>query len=245
METLVNELIKYFLDEKDHPKIEMPSSYVNKRELLRGLINVRPATYLDEEIIKKEDMLLQSELKEKNIKDVNDFTDRLSIWQGSITEIKVGAIVNFATPKLTGCFKPNHNCIDNNIHSNAGIALRLKCKEISKGNDIEVSKVVLTEGYNLPCEYIIHTVKPNIDDINEEIIEEIKDCIINSLDLAKNNNIDTICIPNLTVKTEDKDIVAKVIMNTIKDYLKDDTFFKKVVLNVLTLDSYNIYSKYI
>ena len=216
METLVNELIKYFLDEKDHPKIEMPSSYVNKRELLRGLINVRPATYLDEEIIKKEDMLLQSELKEKNIKDVNDFTDRLSIWQGSITEIKVGAIVNFATPKLTGCFKPNHNCIDNNIHSNAGIALRLKCKEISKGNDIEVSKVVLTEGYNLPCEYIIHTVKPNIDDINEEIIEEIKDCIINSLDLAKNNNIDTICIPNLTVKTEDKDIVAKVIMNTIK-----------------------------
>ena len=245
METLVNELIKYFLDEKDHPKIEMPSSYVNKRELLRGLINVRPATYLDEEIIKKEDMLLQSELKEKNIKDVDDFTDRLSIWQGSITEIKVGAIVNFATPKLTGCFKPNHNCIDNNIHSNAGIALRLKCKEISKGNDIEVSKVVLTEGYNLPCEYIIHTVKPNIDDINEEIIEEIKDCIINSLDLAKNNNIDTICIPNLTVKTEDKDIVAKVIMNTIKGYLKDDTFFKKVVLNVLTLDSYNIYSKYI
>ena len=245
METLVNELIKYFLDEKDHPKIEMPSSYVNKRELLRGLINVRPATYLDEEIIKKEDMLLQSELKEKNIKDVDDFTDRLSIWQGSITEIKVGAIVNFATPKLTGCFKPNHNCIDNNIHSNAGIALRLKCKEISKGNDIEVSKVILTEGYNLPCEYIIHTVKPNIDDINEEIIEEIKDCIINSLDLAKNNNIDTICIPNLTVKTEDKDIVAKVIMNTIKGYLKDDTFFKKVVLNVLTLDSYNIYSKYI
>ncbi len=244
METLVNELIKYFLEEKEHPKIEMPESYINKRELLRGLINVRPATNIDDEIIKKEDTLLQLELKEKNIKDVNDFTDRFSIWQGSITEIKVGAIVNFATSKLTGCFKPNHNCIDNNIHSNAGIALRLKCKEISKGNDIEVSKVVLTEGYNLPCDYIIHTVKPSVDDINDEVIEEIKECIINSLDLAKNNNIDTICIPNLTVKTEDKDIVAKVIMNTIKDYLKEDNFFKKVVLNVLTLDSYNIYSKY-
>lgn len=244
METLVNELINYFLEEKEHPKIEMPSSYVNKRELLRGLINVRPATSLDEEIIKKEDMLLQAELKEKSIKDINDFNDRLSIWQGSITEIKVGAIVNFATSKLTGCFKPNHNCIDNNIHSNAGIRLRLKCKEISKGNDIEVSKVALTKAYNLPCEYIIHTVKPSVDDINEEVIEEIKECIINSLDLAKKNNIDTICIPNLTVKTEDKDIVAKVIMNTIKEYLKEDTFFKKVVLNVLTLDSFNIYSKY-
>ena len=68
LETLVNELIKYFLSEKEHPRIEMPTSYVNKRELLRGLINVRPANFLDEEILKKEDALLQAELKEKNIK---------------------------------------------------------------------------------------------------------------------------------------------------------------------------------
>ena len=245
METLVNELIKYFLSEKEHPIIDMPSSYVNKRELLRGLINVRPATYLDEEIIKKEDNLLQLELQEKDIKDVNDFNDKLSLWQGSITEIKVGAIVNFATPKLTGCFKPNHNCIDNNIHSNAGIALRLKCKEITKGNDIEVSKVILTEGYNLPCDYIIHTVKPDNENVTEEVLEEIKDCVINSLDLAKNNGIDTICIPNFSVKNEDKEKVAKVMIDTIKNYIKEDDFFKKIVLNVFTLDSYNIYSKYI
>ena len=245
METLVNELIKYFLEEKEHPKIDMPSSYINKRELLRGLINVRPATYLDEEIIKKEDLLLQEELKEKNIKDVNDFQDKLSIWQGSITEIKVGAIVNYATPKLTGCFKPNHNCIDNNIHSNAGIALRLKCKEISRENDIEVSKVVLTEGYNLPCDYIIHTVKPSVDDIGETELNQLKNCIINSFELAKNNGIDTICIPNFPVKNEDKEEVAKFIMDTIKDYLKNDTFFKKVVLNVFILDSYNTYKKYL
>lgn len=245
LETLVNELIKYFLEEKEHPIIDMPSSYVSKRELLRGLINVRPAEPLDEEILNKENTLLQLELKEKDIKDVNDFPDRLTLWQGNITQIKVGAIVNYATPKLTGCFKPNHNCIDNNIHSNAGISLRLKCKEISKGNDIEVSKVVLTEGYNLPCDYIIHTVKPNIDDVNDEVLDQIKNCIINSLDLAKNNNIDTICIPNLAVKYEDKEIVAKTIMNTVKDYLIEDKFFKKVVINVLILDSYDIYSKYI
>lgn len=200
METLVNELIKFFLEEKEHPIVDMPSSYINKRELLRGLINVRPATYLDEEMIKKEDTLLQLELQEKTIKDVNDFNDKLSLWQGSITEIKVGAIVNFATPKLTGCFKPNHNCIDNNIHSSAGIALRLKCKEISKENDIEVSKVVLTEGYNLPCDYIIHTVKPSSEEIGDLELEQLKNCIINSFELAKNNGIDTICIPNFPVK---------------------------------------------
>lgn len=245
METLVNELIKYFLSEKEHPIIDMPSSYVNKRELLRGLINVRPANPLDDEIIKKEDALLQAELKEKNIKDVNDFEDRLTLWQGSITEIKVGAIVNFATPKLTGCFKPNHNCIDNNIHSNAGIALRLKCKEISKGNDIEVSKVVLTDGYNLPCDYIIHTVKPRVDEMGELEMNQLRNCIINSLDLAKNNGIDTICIPNLPVTSADKEEVAKVQMETIKEYLNEDTFFKKVVLNVFILDTYNVYSKYL
>ena len=81
--------------------------------------------------------------------------------------------------------------------------------------------------------------------VNDEVLDQIKNCINNSLDLAKNNNIDTICIPNLAVKYEDKEIVAKTIMNTVKDYLIEDKFFKKVVINVLILDSYDIYSKYI
>ena len=63
--------------------------------------------------------------------------------------------------------------------------------------------------------------------------------------MAKNNNIDTVCIPNFSVKTEDKEKVAKVMMDTIKEYLKNDNFFKKIVLNVFTLDSYNIYFKYL
>lgn len=243
MEILVNDLIKCFLEESNHPLIDIPESYVNRREFLRGLINVREAKKLPDNILNKEKELLRLELEEKNLIDVNDFSDRLSLWQGDITSIKVGAIINYATSKLTGCFTPNHNCIDNKIHSNAGISLRLKCKEITRDKEVEVSKVVLTKGYSLPCEYIIHTVKPNVDNIDNLVLEQIKSCIINSFELAKNNNIDTICIPNLTVKTEDKLIVSKVIVNTIKDILKEDDFFKKVVINVFTLDSYNIYNE--
>lgn len=243
MENLVNELIKYFLEEKDHPIIDIPKSFVNKREFLRGLINVREPKTLSEEIINKENELLQLELKEKNIVNALDFKDRLSLWQGDITTIKVGAIINYATPKLTGCFKPNHNCIDNKIHSNAGIALRLKCKEITDGNLVDVSKVVLTKGYNLPCENIIHVVEPNLDEITLDVKEEIVEAMINALELAKNNNIDTLCIPNMSVKSEDKYEVASIIYNTINDYLKDDDFFKKVIINVFTLESYDIYNE--
>lgn len=243
MESLVNELIKYFLDEKDHPIIDIPESYVNKRELLRGLINVREPKQLSQDIINKENELLQLELKEKEIVNALDFKDKLSLWQGDITTIKVGAIVNYATPKLTGCFTPNHNCIDNKIHSNAGISLRLKCKEITSGEEIATTKVVLTKGYNLPCKKIIHVVEPDLDNINEEVKEEIKESIINVLDLAKNNNIDTICIPNMPAKPEDKYEVAKILFNTVNDYLKDDTFFKKVIINVFTLENYDIYNE--
>lgn len=245
MEQLVNDLIKYFLEEASHPVIDVPKEYINKREFLRGLINVREPKQIPNEIIIKENELLLRELEQKNIIDIDSFPDKLSLWQGDITTIKCDAIVNYATSKLTGCFKPNHNCIDNKIHSYAGISLRLKCSEISRGEEIEVSKVVMTDGYNLPCDHIIHTVVPDVDNIDEEVEEDIKLCIINSLDLAKKNNLKKICIPNLTVKTDDKIRIAKLIVDTIKDYLRDDDFFEKVVLNVFTLDSYNIYKELI
>ena len=245
MEQLVNDLIKYFLEEASHPVIDVPKEYINKREFLRGLINVREPKQIPNEIIIKENELLLRELEQKNIIDIDSFPDKLSLWQGDITTIKCDAIVNYATSKLTGCFKPNHNCIDNKIHSYAGISLRLKCSEISRGEEIEVSKVVMTDGYNLPCDYIIHTVKPDNDNVTDEVLEEVKECIINSLDLAKKNNLKKICIPNLTVKADDKIRIAKLIVDTIKDYLRDDDFFEKVVLNVFTLDSYNIYKELI
>ena len=243
MEQLVNELIKYFLEEASHPVIDIPKNYVNKREFLRGLLNVREAKPLPKEIIEKENELLRLELEEKKIVNINDFENRFSLWQGDITAIKCEGIVNL-TDKILGCFTPNHNCISNKIHSYAGVSLRLKCKEITKGIELDESKTILTEGYNLPCDYIIHTIKHNVSVLDDNEREMIKKFYINSLELAKNNNIKTICIPNISVLGELKEEVAKISIECIKDYLKNDDFFEKVVFNVFTLDNYNIYSAY-
>lgn len=244
MEQLLNELIKYFLEEADHPIIDIPKNYVNKREFLRGLLNVREAKVLPSEIIEKENELLKLELKEKNIIDINEFENKFSLWQGDITLISADAIVNLCDSKLLGCFKPNHNCVSNKIHTYAGVSLRLKCKEITKGQEIETCKVIMTDGYNLPCDYIIHVVKPEIIEINEETINQIKKVYKNVLDMAKKNNIKTICVPNINVESSLKEKVAEVTINTIKGYLKGDTYFEKVVFNIFTLDDYNIYKNY-
>lgn len=243
MEQLVNELIKYFLQEASHPVIDIPTNYVNKREFLRGLINVREAKQLPNEIIEKENELLRLELEQKDLVDINSFEDKFSLWQGDITTIKCDAIVNPSTNNMLGCFKPNHNCVSNKIHTYAGISLRLKCKEITKGSPIETCKVILTDSYNLPCDKIIHVAKDEIEELNEEVLLLIEKLYTNVMEMAKKNNIRTICIPNINVISDFKEEVARVTINTIKKYV-DDEDFDKIVFNIFTLDDYNIYKKY-
>ena len=217
MEQIVNDLIKFFLDEADHRIVDVPTNYIHKREFLRGLMNVRDAKIVPDNIIEKENELLKKELEEKKLIDINDFDKKFELWQGDITTVKCDAIVNPAVNNLLGCFKPNHNCIDNKVHTYAGISLRLKCKEITRGGTIKTSKSVLTEGYNLPCNYIIHTVKPIIEDeITDELKDEIEDFYINSLELAKKNNIKKLCIPNISVNNSElKRELADITINTI------------------------------
>ena len=246
MEQILNDLIKFYLEEASHPIIDIPKNYVNKREFLRGLLNVREIKNVPKEIIEKENELLQHELKERNLIDISSFDDKVSLWQGDITNVICDAIINPTNPTMLGCSNPNHNCVSNKIHSYAGVALKIKCKEITKGQNIEVSKVILTEGYNLPCKYIIHTVKPEIDDaLTDELKNEMKNMYINCLELAKKNNIETICIPNLSVNSNIKPDVAKICVDTIRDYLDNNSEIKKVLLNVYTLEDFDIYKKYI
>lgn len=245
-EKLVNDLIKFYLEETSKRVIDIPENYISKREFLRGLLNVREPKIVPIDIIEKENELLNLDLKNKKIIDINTFDKRFSLYQGDITCIKCEAIINPSDNKMLGCTKPNHNCVSNKIHTYAGVSLRLKCREITKGQNIETSKVILTDGYNLPCDYIIHTVKPIIEDeLTEEIKENIKNFYINSLELCKKNNIKTVCLPNLSVNNVLKEDVAKITINTIKEYLKKNKEIKKVLFNVYTLDDYNIYEKYI
>ena len=145
----VREKVASFI-EADKDNIDIPDSFVNKRTLLTGLLNQRPVKPVPEEVLREEDLLIKEENEERKIVDINETEGKIVLINNDITALKVEAIVNPCDEHMLGCFTPNHNCIDNNIHSNAGISLRLKCKEITKGQSIEVSKVILTDAFNLP-----------------------------------------------------------------------------------------------
>ena len=243
---LVDELVKYFSLENERV-YKIPESYEGKRLFLRRLINIREAMPLDEEILEKEDNLLKLELKEKKLVKASDFKDKVSLYKGDIATIKCDAIVNACNEYLLGCFIPNHSCIDNQIHTFAGIRLRLKCNDIMKGDTLESGKVILTSGYNLPCKYIIHTVGPKVQGVlTKENEDELKACYVNSLELAKENNIRSIVFPCIStgVYRYPKDKAASLAYKTVKDYLKDnDKYFDKIIFNVFKDEDEMIYER--
>lgn len=247
-EILVQELLAYFLkEEKAYASIKVPTHYEEKRRLLRGLINRRPPKKIDASILEKESHLLQLELQEKCITNVKSFEEKLVLWQGDITTLKCDAIVNAGNAYLLGCFVPNHICIDNAIHTYAGISLRLACQEIMQGSTLPVGEVKFTKGYNLPCQYVFHTVGPQIFDncfISNKEQQELRNCYLHSLLLAKQLSVRTIAFPCISTglygypKVE----AAKLAIQTVKQYLlQHNNAFDHIVFNVFTKEDKVIY----
>ncbi len=150
------------IDERNED-IAVPHDYDSKRALLRSLMNIRPPLKISDEFLKVQDEFLTAETLNKHltgIEDIEDVDGRIMLWQGDITTLKVDAIVNVANSKLLGCFIPQHNCIDNVIHSAAGLQLREECNRIMErqGFDESAGKAKITGAYNLPSKHVIHTV---------------------------------------------------------------------------------------
>ena len=177
------------------------SELVEKRRLMRSLMNVRPAQEVSTQFLKSQDEELQKQLLEKGIigfdqVQVSAKYDRLKLWQGDITRLKVDAIVNAANSQMLGCFVPLHSCIDNAIHSAAGIQLRLECNELMKiqGHPEPTGSAKITSGYNLPAKFVIHTVGPIIGKGGVTHKEEslLAGCYSSCLLLAEKNNLKSI-----------------------------------------------------
>lgn len=192
-EQLVDQLLTYFCQEAEQSfSLFISQNYREKRKLLRGIVNIRPPYPLDENILKLEDELLQLELKEKKITVIDEIPcieDQfhvLSVWRGDITTLQVDAIVNAGNTSLLGCFIPNHSCIDNAIHTYAGIRLRLSCNEMMNGKEEKVGQAKITDAYNLPSQYVIHTVGPMIGGhVTKEDKDKLRSCYYSCLELAK------------------------------------------------------------
>ena len=162
---------------------------------------------------------------------------RLYLWQGDITRLKVDAIVNAANSQMLGCFQPLHNCIDNCIHTYAGIQLRLKCNEImqAQGHEEETGKAKITPAYNLPCEYVIHTVGPIVQGpLTKKHEELLASCYQSCLDIAEENGVKSIafCCISTGVFMFPNKRAAEIAVETVKNWLDETGSDMKVVFNV-------------
>ncbi len=243
-------LIQRLLSERrEYSDIEIPQDETEQRSLLRALFNVRDPRPIDDEFLKIQDEYLKEASLEKGITDIKDLTpvqEGIYIWQGDITSLKCDAIVNAANYRMLGCFIPNHKCIDNAIHTYAGVQLRLECNEIMKkqGYYEETGKAKITKAYNLPCSYVLHTVGPIVEGhVTREDEKLLSSCYLSCLKLAEENNLKNIafcCIstgefhfPNYRA--------AEIAINTVNSYRKTTGSKIEVIFNVFKDIDFNIY----
>ena len=245
---LIQELLK---ENKRYEDMEIPQDFEEQRALLRALMNVRIAKNVDDEFIKVQDEYLKEEIKRKGIVDIDDLKpikDGIYLWQGDITTLRCDVIVNAANSGMTGCYVPNHRCIDNCIHSFAGVQLRLECDEImtKQGYSESTGQAKITNSYNLPCKYIIHTVGPIINGkLTSEDCDLLESCYKSCLELAVKNNLESIafCCISTGEFHFPNDKAAQIAVKTVEEFMKKETSLKKVIFNVFKDMDKEIYRK--
>ena len=241
-------LIKYLLSERsDLGKISIPDNESEQFRLYRSLVNIRPAIKADDDFLKAEDEFLTNLIAEKGITDIADLKPIESgvyLWKGDITTLKCGAIVNAANSGMTGCWQPCHSCIDNCIHTFAGVRLRYKCEQImqAQGHEEPTGKAKITPAYNLPCDYVIHTVGPIVQGkLEQEHCKLLESSYRSCLELAVQNNIRSIafCCISTGVFGFPQEKAAEIAVNTVRKFRKNHDI--EVIFNVFTEKDYDIY----
>ena len=246
----LDNLITYLLSERnDLGRIEIPENEQDKFRLYRSLVNIRPACEADESFLKAEDEYLAELTASKGITDIADLSpieNGIYLWQGDITTLKCGAIVNAANSGMTGCWQPCHSCIDNCIHTFAGVRLRYECDRImqKQGHEEPTGKAKITQAYNLPCDYVIHTVGPIVQgQLTDEHCRLLESSYLSCLELAVQNGIDSIafCCISTGVFGFPQREAAEIAVRTVRDFRK--THAIKVIFNVFKEDDYEIYKE--
>lgn len=242
-------LIKYLLSEdRKYEKMPVPESEKERFRLLRGLLNIRPPKPVSEDFLAVQDDFLKEEIFSKGITDIADLVpseDGIYLWKGDITTLKCGAIVNAANSQMLGCFQPCHNCIDNAIHTFAGVQLRLECAEIMERQESEepTGTAKITSAYNLPCNKIIHTVGPIVSGrLTEKHCGQLESCYNSCLEIAVRNNVKSIafCCISTGVFGFPQKKAAEIAVKTVRNFRKDHSI--EVIFNVFRQDDYDIYS---
>ena len=245
-------LIERLIAEQPRYKdLTIPHSEAERKKLLRSLFNVRMPKSIDEDFLKIQDEYLREENTQKGITDIADLTpaaDGIYLWQGDITTLKCGAVVNAANSQMLGCFAPCHGCIDNAIHTYAGVQLRLECARIMKeqGHEEQTGGAKITPAFNLPCDYVIHTVGPIVcGALTETDKSLLSSCYRSCLEIADKYGVKSIafCCISTGEFHFPNDKAAEIAVKTVKEY-KEQTGSKiEVIFNVFKDVDYEIYRK--
>lgn len=257
---------KFKEDSIKYREMALPRDEMEGRTALRSFMNIRMPRKMNPEVLQVQDEYLQERAREKGVVALSDIQaiseslnsshrhkDKLSVWQGDITRLEVGAIVNAANSQMLGCFVPMHTCIDNCIHTFAGIQLRYACSqymaEMKKrhGQDYEepVGQAFLTSGYNLPAEYVIHTVGPIVDGpLRAGHRDALRRCYQNIMECARENNVRSIafCCISTGVFRFPNDEAARVAVDAVSGFLDyHGSAFDRVIFNVFKDTDKEIY----
>lgn len=229
----------------------VPEGDQELRQFLRSLMNQRPPTPIDPAWLEVQDGFLSTEREEKGVVEamalpVTAAHPKLSLWQGDITRLRADAIVNAANSTLLGCFYPCHGCIDNAIHSAAGLQLRAECGRLMKkqGHEEKTGQAKITSGYNLPAKYVLHTVGPVIyGAVTEKDRKELASCYRSCLELAAEKGLESIafcCISTGEFRFPNRE-AAEIAVRTVGELLEGQTSVQRVIFNVFKDEDRDIY----
>ena len=243
-------------DSGQYKSIQTPGDTEGKRIILRSLMNIRMPGMMPADVLTVQDEYLQERIRENGIVSPcgiqtiaeqgssHEHADRISLWKGDITRLNVDAIVNAANSQMLGCFIPNHHCIDNCIHTFAGIQMRAECaRQMSMlrekyGGDYEqpTAAPMLTSGYNLPAKKVIHIVGPIVEyGLSEELEEDLAACYRNALDMCAENDLRSIafCCISTGVFHFPGGRAAEIAVKTVTDWLDEhEGRIDRVIFNV-------------
>ena len=236
-------------EQPQYSKIEIPSREQEQKVLLRSLFNIRMPLPVNDEFLEIQNAYLQEETRQKGITALSDLEavqKGIYLWRGDITTLQCDAIVNAANSQMLGCFCPNHGCIDNAIHTFAGVQLRLACAELMKkqGLEEETGKAKITPAFNLPCRYILHTVGPIIRGrLKQRDCDLLVSCYRSCLELAEQYGLKSIafCCISTGEFHFPNDKAAEIAIQTVMEYKKQTQSEIEVIFNVFKGLDYNIY----
>ena len=244
----LTELVEAFkADSGAYKDLETPRDVDGRRRILRSLMNIRMPGAISENILQVQDEYLRARAEEKGIVSLGDIPVMegvLSVWQGDITRLAADVIVNAANSQMLGCFQPCHSCIDNCIHTFAGVQLRAECSRqmnqlrLRYGPDYEQPTAVpmLTDAFNLPAKKIVHIVGPIVyDRLTPELEQALADCYTNTLDLCAENGLRStaFCCISTGVFRFPKQRAAEIAVQTVRRWIDAHSgAMERVIFNV-------------